>query len=367
MYLDEVIGLLETAYPPVLAESWDAVGLVAGDPAAEVNRVLVTVDVTADVVDRAIADGADLIIAHHPLLLRGVTSVAANSNKGELLHRMIRSGIALYTAHTNADRAVGGVNDALAARLGLTVTAALEPADDAGLDKWVVTVPGPDADAVLAALFAAGAGRVGNYRDCAFRTEGTGQFTPGLGATPTIGEVGAPSTVAEVQLQLVADPALREKVRAALHAAHPYETPAYDLHSSAVPTNSPLLGAGRVGTLEAPITLGEFADRVAERLGAPVRVAAAGDRERIVQTVAVCGGAGDSFLPLVRRAGVDVYVTADLRHHVVDEHLRARGPAVIDAGHWATEFPWCQTVVDLLAGHGLPGGVFELSTDPFLQ
>ncbi|MEV6769781.1 Nif3-like dinuclear metal center hexameric protein [Nocardia sp. NPDC051030] len=338
--LADLIAALDAAYPPKLAESWDSVGLVCGDPGDSVSRVLFAVDATAAVVDEAIAWGAQALVVHHPLLLRGVDTVAADTPKGALLHRLIRSGCALFTAHTNADSADPGVSDALAHAIGLTVTGPLESKPIAALDKWSVDVPRAHSEAVLSALFAAGAGAVGNYRDSAWQAPGTSQYRPLDGANPALGTIGELHTEEEVRLEVVAPPALRSAVLAALRSAHPYEEPAFHISERAALPSA--LGIGRIGELAAPETLREFTARV--RAGLPATtwgVRAAGDPDRIIRKVAVCGGAGDSFLNTVSRLGVDVYVTSDLRHHPADEHLRAGGPALIDAAHWATEFPWC--------------------------
>ncbi|MET9327145.1 Nif3-like dinuclear metal center hexameric protein [Tsukamurella sp. NPDC003166] len=361
MVLAEVIEMLDQAYPPRLAEGWDSVGLVCGDPAAEVERVLVCVDVTADVVEAALARGAQLIIAHHPLLLRGVDTVAASTPKGALIHRLIRGGCALFTAHTNADRARGGVNDALAAALGLTVTGPVEFLDTPlPLDRWGVMVPPAQADEVLAAMFDAGAGEVGEYSECAWRVDGAGQFRPGASADPAVGTTGELTRVTETRAELVAARSRRAAVLAALRAAHPYEEPAHDVIELVGGDRE--WGLGRVGTLPEPMSLTAFTEHVATALGAPAR--AAGDPDALIRTVAVCGGAGDSLLGTVARLGVDAYVTGDLRHHPADEHLRAGGPALIDAGHWGTEFPWCGAVAELLWPF-LDVAVHEPPTDPF--
>lgn len=367
MRLDRLIDVLTAAYPPRLAEDWDSVGLVCGDPEADVGRVLACVDVTSEVVDYAVANRVALIVAHHPLLLRGVDTVAANTPKGALIHRLITAGCALFTAHTNADRAPGGVNDALAAALGLTVTGPIEHLGQSRpLDRWGVMIPAADTDRVLAAMFEAGAGRVGRYSDCAWRTDGRGQFRPGVGASPAIGAAPAPGTVgnlervAETRVELVADRALRAQVRAALRRAHPYEEPAYDVVELAGGDRE--WGLGRIGTLPAPMSLTEFTTHVGLALGSATRAAGSGGTQ--VRTVAVCGGAGDSLLGAVRGLEVDAYVTGDLRHHPVDEHLRAGGCPVIDAGHWGTEFPWCRAVAGLLGPHAVTE-VWERPTDPF--
>lgn len=362
----DVVDVLTAAYPPELAEAWDSVGLVCGDPADAVTRVLVCIDVTEGVVERALTDGVDLIVAHHPLLLRGVDTVAASTPKGALIHRLIRGGCALFTAHTNADSAADGVSDALAAALGVTVWKPLQPIAAESLDKWVVMVPDAAAAPVTEAMFDAGAGALGDYLACSWSVAGVGQFEPRPGATPHIGRIGERQTVAEKRVEMVAPRRRRAAVLDALRAAHPYEEPAFDVFESvALPAG---VGLGRVGELAQPTTFGEFVDEVARRLpagGAGVR--GAGDPAAPVRVVAVCGGAGDSLLGAARASGADVYVTGDLRHHVVDEHLRHGGPALIDAGHWATEFPWCARAATVIEdATGLTASVYDVPTDPFI-
>jgi dinuclear metal center YbgI/SA1388 family protein len=261
----EVIAVLNAAYPPELAQDWDAVGLVCGDPDEPVRRVLIAVDATAATVHEAIDGGAQLLVAHHPLLLRGVHGVGADTAKGALVHRLIRAGTALFTAHTNADAASPGVSDALAQAIGLAVT-------------------------------------------------------------------GQP-------LQPRAD------------AAH--------------------LGLGRIGILPSQEPFGAFVDRVASALPATAwGVRGAGDPDRPIRTVAVCGGSGDSLLDTAADAGVDAYLTADLRHHPADEHLRRgpRMPALVDVAHWASEQPWCAQaagVVSAALGGTVEVHVSTRRTDPW--
>jgi dinuclear metal center YbgI/SA1388 family protein len=367
--LREVIDVLDTAYPPSLAESWDSVGLVAGDPDDPVRKVLLAVDATSAVVDQALEWGADLLLVHHPLLLRGVDTVGAHTPKGALIHRLIRGGCALFTAHTNADRADPGVSDALAQALGLTGLRPLDPKPEPATDKWVVMVPGEASDAVRAALFEAGAGALGNYRECCWTAPGTGQFRPVDGADPTIGAVGKLEQVAEDRIEVIAPRRARASVLAALRSAHPYEEPAFDVFELAeVPSSR---GLGRVGELPHTQTLREFTDTVAAALP-PTEwgVRGAGDPERPIRTVAVCGGSGDSFLGKVSALGVDAYVTADLRHHPADEHLRTGGPALVDVAHWASEQPWCaqaRAILDEAFGEreGWRSRVSDLRTDPW--
>ena len=261
----DVLDVLHRAYPESLAEDWDTgIGLTCGDPDDPVTAVLLAVDVDAATVDEAISGGAEMLITHHPLLFRPVQSVAADRAKGVLLHRMIRAGVAHAAAHTNADRAPGGVNSALAAALGLTDQRPLRPDD--------------------------------------------------------------------------ADPA----------------------HT----------GSGRVGRLPGPLTLRRFAALAADRLPASVTgVRAAGDPDRVISTVAVCGGAGDSELAAAAGSGADVYLTSDLRHHVVADFVAdPANPAIVEVAHWAGEWPWLANAAQLIE-QGTFGAVTvtvsTLRTDPW--
>ena len=377
--LVDVVRLLEDRYPPRTAESWDAVGLVAGDPDQPVRRVLFAVDPTADVVDEAVAWQADLVVVHHPLLLRPVQSVAATTFKGALLHRLVRADLGLYTAHTNADAATGGVADALAEAIGLVDTRPLQAAPAEALDKHVVFVPVADTERLVDALAGAGAGAIGDYTRCAWTSTGEGTFTPGPSAQPTIGRAGEAATVVEARVEMVAPRRRRGAVVAAMRAAHPYEEPAFDvLELASWPGGT---GIGRVGRLTAPTTLAEFAATVAAATPATVQgVRFAGDPAGLVERVAVVGGSGDSLFDAVRAAGVDAYVTADLRHHPASE-LRERAefeardgqarPYLVDLAHFASEWPWLAHAARALesdvAGTGttVETRVSTLRTDPW--
>ncbi|MEU2006454.1 Nif3-like dinuclear metal center hexameric protein [Rhodococcus sp. NPDC019627] len=367
--LRDIIAVLDDAYPPALAESWDSVGLVCGDPEDSVTTVMIAVDPTAAVVAEAVDAGADLLLVHHPLLLRGVDTVGAHTPKGALIHRLIKAGCALFTAHTNADSADPGVSDALAEALGLNVTGPIEPQPTEPLDKWVVPVPVDDAAKVRRAMFDAGAGNIGNYRDCSWSVTGQGQFLPTEGAQPALGSVGELELVEESRIEVIAPRRIRAGVLAALRAAHPYEEIAFDVFETA--TFPGPRGLGRVGELPEPVSLKTFTQQVADALPATSwGVRAAGDPDATVRTVAVCGGSGDSFLDAVARLGVDAYVTADLRHHPADEHLRAGGPALIDVAHWASEQPWCAQAKGVLDnafgdGPGWQARVSQVRTDPW--
>ncbi|MGH8961573.1 MAG: Nif3-like dinuclear metal center hexameric protein [Jatrophihabitantaceae bacterium] len=344
--LADLISVLDGWFDPRWAEPWDAVGLVCGDPAEPVERVLLAVDSVPATVDEAISTRSQLLLTHHPLLLTGVHGVPAGDPKGALIHRLIRAGAAHFVAHTNADVADPGVSDALAERIGLHKLRPLDAQPAEPLAKLVVFVPQADAPALIDALAAAGAGAIGDYERCAWTGEGLGTFRPLDGADPAIGAVGRIEQVAETRVEMVVPAARRVEIVAALRAAHPYEEPAFDLLAQLpMPTTR---GTGRVGVLPAPSTLREFTAHVAAVLPRTVwGVRAAGDPARAVQTVAVCGGSGGSYAEQARRAGADVYLTADLKHHGVVEAVTERGAgamALVDVAHWATEAPWLDAV-----------------------
>ncbi len=354
--------------PAALAESWDKVGLICGDPGEPVTKIALALECTDEVADRAIEDGAQMLVVHHPLLLRGVNSVAADTPKGRIIHKLIRAGVALFAAHTNADSARRR-NDRLAEILGVRPGAPLAPQPAPGLDTWTVKVPGTHVDAVATAMFDAGAGKIGEYEHCSFRVEGQGQFRPLTGAKPFLGQAGDLEKVSEVRLELVAPARIRSALVTALLDAHPYEEPAFDIVSNEATGLDPekAVGIGRVGELDRPMPFRDFVARVAERLPATEwGVRGAGDPDRMIRTVAVASGAGDSFLDVVGKLGVDAFVTSDLRHHPVDETLRGADFCIVDTAHWASEFPWCYQAAEMLQEKlGVPTEVLEIRTDPW--
>jgi dinuclear metal center YbgI/SA1388 family protein len=365
--LREIVDLVHGWYPPETADSWDAVGLVYGDPAAGVAKVLFAVDPAPEVAEEAVAWGADLVVVHHPLFLKPVHGFAATTPKGRTMSTLAAGGCALLTAHTNADRAVDGVSEAMGRALGLTDLAPLTGASGPPMDKLVVFVPVEKADHVRDAIASAGAGQIGDYDHCTFTTTGEGRFRPLEGADPAIGAVGNVEVVDEVRVESVVPRRRRTAVVRAMLAAHPYEEPAYDVLELADPGVAEA-GVGRIGSV-AETTLQHFAEHVAHALPETAHgVRVAGDPDRRVRRVAVCGGAGDFLLDTVRRTDADVYVTSDLRHHPASEFREHDGPALVDVAHWAAEWTWLPVVqaklVDAL-GDTVETRVSTIRTDPW--
>ena len=372
--LAEVTAALDGWYPPATAESWDSVGLTCGRPADEISGVMVAVDCVPATVAEAVGCGAGLLLTHHPLLLSGVHSVAATDPKGILVDRMIRAGIAHFAAHTNADIARHGVSQALADCIGLHDQRPLAPAPSAALDQLTVYVPAENLQSLIDALVEAGAGSVGSYDRCTFAVEGTGTYRPRVGADPFDGEIGVLTSKPEVRLSMVLPRARRAAVVDAMRTAHPYEEVAFELTEQARVAGD--TGSGRIGVLAEPMSLAAFTELVAARLPATAGgVRAAGDPDQQIRTVAVCGGAGSSYAELARNAGADAYLSADGKHHSTLEAVAERAVAgaeppmaIVDAAHWATEWPWLEVVAGLLRarfGDGLAVTVSRTVTDPW--
>ena len=346
--IGDVVDAMERLYPASGADEGDPIGLVIGERSASAGRMLLAVDPVRSVVDEAVRERADLLLTHHPLLYRPVHSVAADTPKGRVVHDLIRNGVGLLVAHTNADSAVAGVSESLAAALQLEEVLPLVQSGGDPLDKITTFVPTGSADALVDALAAAGAGSLGDYDRCAFLASGLGTFRPGRGAQPAVGQVGVVEVVDETRIEMVLPRARRPAVVQALKAAHPYEQPAFDvLEMADLPTDR---GTGRVGVLKEPMTLRAFADEVSRVLPATaVGTRVAGDLDALVRTIGVLGGSGDFMLDAARSAGLDVYVTSDLRHHPASESREHDGgPALVDVSHWAAEWTWLPTAARML-------------------
>lgn len=370
----DVIAAMDDWYPPATAESWDRVGLTCGDPAEQVHRVLLAVDCLPATVSQAVDVGAQLLVTHHPLLLGGVHTVAADHPKGALLHRMIRSGMAHFSAHTNADVAEDGVSAALAAALGLRDVRPLLADSGEAIDQLAVFVPAEAAARLLEALAEAGAGGIGDYDRCSFSVEGTGTFRPLPGADPYTGKVGELTRVPEVRVSMELPRRRRAAVLDAMLRAHPYEQVAFELTER--PSLPARTGSGRIGVLTATRTLAEFTADVARALPrTAVGVRAAGEPAQPIRTVAVCGGSGGSYAAQARAAGADAFVTADLKHHTtLDAVAEAAGfggepvMALLDATHYATEAVWLPVLARKLTGRFGPALevlTSDVVTDPW--
>ena len=318
---------LDTSISLSKAASWDPVGLQFGDPEAAVSRVAVCHEVTPLVVDTLIAADVDLVISYHPLLFRPTTRLVAGDSANGRAFRLIAGGIALATVHTAFDVVRGGTADSLADALGLSDIEGFGPAWGSEIAKIITFAPEEAADHIAAAMAAEGAGKIGSYSSCSYRSTGVGTFFVGAEGRPAVGVAGTMNSETETRIEMVAPLSRVDAVVAALAASHPYEEPGYDV----IATRSNAGFIGRQGRLGAPVSTDELAAMVGERLGGIVRHAGSG----AVETVAVIPGSGGSFLGSVT---ADAVVTGDVSHHQARD-LQSRGVSVVDPGHAATERP----------------------------
>jgi dinuclear metal center YbgI/SA1388 family protein len=346
----DVAGFLEQWAPKASAQSYDNVGLLVGDANRAVEKAVIALDLTAQVVGEAEQENAGLIITHHPLIFRPLRQVTASGGPGSLVLRLAEARIALYCAHTNLDAAPGGVSFALAEQLGLDGVRFLQPFSET-LFKLATFVPDSHFEQVRSALADAGAGRIGAYEACAFVTEGTGFFRPGDQANPFIGARGQLESVRELRLEVEVARWNLERAVQAMKEAHPYEEVAYDVFPIQQPNSR--AGFGAIGRLPAPEPLQAFLDRVASRLSA-ASLNYTGDPAASIDHVAVCGGAGSDLIPAALQAGADAYVTADVSYHKFFDVLDPSGRpsmALIDAGHYQTETVTERLLQEKLTAH----------------
>ncbi|MHC4478280.1 MAG: Nif3-like dinuclear metal center hexameric protein [Planctomycetota bacterium] len=313
MKVEDIASAIEKIVPLGLAQDWDNVGLLVGDPRENVKNILLTIDVTGDVVAEAKRLKTDLIVSYHPVIWDGLKKITTTASSG-VVHDLIRSGVAVFSVHTALDSAVGGVNDGLAEMVGIRDA---EPIGDyvqppAGDNyKLVVFIPVDSVPKVSNAIFAAGAGAIGNYSHCGFGAEGQGTFLPQEGAKPAIGKKGRYEKVAEVRFETIVPASRLAGCIDAMISAHPYETPAFDCYKLHNPAQ---FGLGRIGALEKPAKVQQIIERIKQETGAKA-AGMVGDQKRLVRKAAVCAGSCGKIINSVIASKADLYVTGELKHH----------------------------------------------------
>ncbi len=345
----DLMILMDELAPPHLAEEWDRCGLQAGSPSWPVTHVRAALDPSPGVIERAVRDGVQMLITHHPLLLKPLTVVNPDSGVSALVCRALEHRMVIFSAHTNLDSVRGGINDLLADLIGLETTgrSALTPPPSPALCKFIVFVPPSHEQEILSALFENGAGRIGDYDACSFRMAGTGTFRPGGASTPYSGAIGEIAHESELRIEALVRAVDLARTVAAVKAAHPYEVMAWDaypLHEGE--TGRPLEGLGRVGRLMEPLTLGELAGNLKQVLCAP-GLRAVGNPDHVVVRAAICSGSGGSLLPSFFSSDADVYLTGDIKYHEAMTVLD-NGRCLIDAGHFPTERIMMPTLMERL-------------------
>lgn len=343
MQVKDIIKAIEAYAPSIYQEGYDNSGLQIGNPNDEAKAVLVSLDFTEAVLDEAIQRGANMIVAHHPLLFSGLKQISGRNYIERIVQKAIKNDINLYACHTNMDNMRNGVNAKIAQKLGLQNTRILSSMGDS-LYKLYTYAPVDAADKVREALFAAGAGDIGKYHECSFNTPGMGTFRPGQDTNPAIGQSGGPrESVNEVKIEVLVDKARRHQVLDALRAAHPYEEVAYEI--VALQNVNQDLGAGMVGDLVTPMDEQDFLAYIKKNMAAAC-IRHTPLRGKKVQKVAVCGGSGSFLLKDAMRAGADFFITADFKYH---QFFDADGKIVIaDIGHYETEQFTGEIFVDII-------------------
>lgn len=331
MQIKDVCAALDAWAPLAFQESYDNVGLLVGDESMRVTGVLVTLDVTDEVITEAKEKGCNLIVAHHPVLFKGLKKITGKGPVERIVFRAIKEDIAIYASHTNLDSVSHGVSVEMARRLSLQNIRVLQPQKNR-LQKWEIFVPFSHKEVVLAALFQAGAGQIGAYDSCSFVVNGQGSFRPLEGASPFIGKVNALENVEEVMIQVLVPSHLAKNVEKAMKKAHPYEEVAYFV--SVLENVHPEVGFGAVGELTEPMDVASFLIHLKDKMRVHVIRHTALCKEK-VQRVAVCGGAGVGLLGAAKAAGADMYISADFKYH--DFFDADKQLIIADIGHFESE------------------------------
>jgi dinuclear metal center YbgI/SA1388 family protein len=331
MKIGEIISFLESLAHPSLQEDYDNAGLITGDPAWECNGIICTLDAIEEVIDEAIVKKCNLVVAHHPIIFKGLKKINGKNYIERTVIKAIRNDIAIYAIHTNLDNIIDGVSGRMAQMLGLENTSILSP-KPATLKKLFTFVPVDKAEEVRNAIFFAGGGNIGHYSECSFNVAGEGTFKAGGDTNPYVGDIGKRHTENEIKLEMILPAYLESRVVAALKKAHPYEEVAYDVVELANPNFR--WGSGVIGELAQPIEEVRLLSRLKETFKLRV-IRHTTLTGRMIKTVALCGGAGSFLIPKALMAGADVYITADMKYH---EFFDANGRMLIaDIGHYESE------------------------------
>ncbi len=329
--IQDITTLLEKIAPLAYQESYDNAGLIVGDSQQEVKNILVSLDCTEEIVEEAIQRNCNLIVAHHPIVFKGLKKLNGKNYVEKTVIKAIKNDIAIYAIHTNLDSVKGGVNWKIAEKLGLTRVQVLTPKQQS-LFKLTAFVPEAYTMPVLEALYAAGAGQIGDYKNCSFRTPGTGTFLPSAQARPFIGQPGKTEEVQESRIEVIFPSYLQGSIMQALRKAHPYEEVAYYLHQ--LENENQEVGSGAIGVLPEALSETEWLHHLKNQMQLNV-IRHTPLRNQTVQKVAVCGGSGSFLLKDAVRQQADVFVTADFKYH---EFFDAENRLVIcDIGHYESE------------------------------
>lgn len=335
MKAKDIYAALEKTAPLYLAEKWDNSGLQIGSRNRDVQKVLLTLDVTEAVIQEAIQKNVQLIISHHPFIFNGIKSICVDSGKGELVSQLIKHDISVYSAHTNLDSAKLGLNNFIANQFRIKEAQPLVASSSDQLYKLVIFTPQGYSQKILEVLGKNGAGVLGKYSCSSFRTTGKSTFKPLKGANPYIGQLNKVETVVEDRIETIVSRNLIRTVLPIIKTVHPYEEMAYDLYPLDPSISKNENGLGKIGVLEKSVPSNEFISEIKNILGLPF-VRTAGPIPKKIKKVALCTGAGAEFISIAKLKGADAYITGDLKYHEA-QNAKENGLFVIDAGHFGTE------------------------------
>lgn len=338
----DISSYLESIAPLAYQESYDNCGLLTGSPESDIKKILITLDVTEEVVDEAIKEGANLIVAHHPIIFKGLKKLTGSNYVERTIIKAIKNDVAIYAIHTNLDSVSNGVNAKIGEKIGLKKLRILSPKNQL-LKKLITFIPTKDTDTVLEGLYKAGAGNIGNYSECSFQVQGTGTFKPNEEADPTIGKANKLELVEEKRIEVIFPSHLESKIVKALFEYHPYEEPAFDLIN--LENSHKEVGSGMIGELENPMDGREFLLYLKEKMNLlTLKHTLLNDQK--IKKVAVCGGSGSFLLRDAIRQGAQVFITADFKYH---EFFDAENRIVIaDIGHYESEVFTKDLIYELL-------------------
>ena len=331
MNVKSICDLIEEVAPLSLQESYDNAGLLVGDAQMEINSVLVSIDITEEVIEEAIRKNCQMIVSHHPLIFNGLKRLTGQNDVQRCVATAIKNDIAIYAAHTNLDNVLNGVSGKMAEKIGLKNIRILQPKQDRLL-KLITYVPHLYADKIRKAIFEAGAGQIGNYDSCSFNAEGVGTYRANENARPFVGDINELHSEPETRIEIILPDYLKNRILEALLKAHPYEEPAYDFIPLQNAWNQ--VGAGVVGELEHPEDELDFLNRIKSIFKIPT-LRYTNLQGTKIKRVALCGGSGSEFLKDALTAGSDIFITGDFKYH---QFFDAQNRILIaDIGHFESE------------------------------
>ncbi len=343
MKVSRIVRTLETIAPPQQAAEWDNVGLLVGDPSADVRKLLLCIDLTEQVLGEAVREKVGMVMAYHPVIFKSVSRIT--SDETPVLYTAARKEVAVYSTHTALDAAPGGTNDVLADAMGLTERKVLEPIVSTGFCKIVVFTPPDDLSEVADAAFSAGAGQIGDYSECAFFCHGIGSFFSRPAAHPSAGITGRGGAAEELRLEMIAPRSKASAICAAVRTAHSYEEPAIDVYPLEQPADN--CGLGRIGRLKRPVTVRTMINRIKKATGlkrvlvtsptaSPTRIKSGDGRGALVSTASCCAGSCGKLFRKGVAGGATFYLTGEMGHHDALE-ARDSGMTVVCLGHSNSE------------------------------